>query len=548
MKKYKNILNIFFISYTGISVFNLFHHEPWRDEAQAWLIARDVPLLEIHRLAPEEGTPMLWHYLLVPLAKTELPYISLNILSIAIAIATVYLLFYKLSLPLLLKIFFAFSYYMLFDYNIIARQYCLGVFFLFLIAYFYQSRFDKPIKYVLPIFLLGNTSLYAFFFSVGFTIIYFYEWVEVFIKEKRNQLTIKREKSSYKLALASIILILNLVWVVVQLYPKTGGQHQYLNTYSLSSSNSLSPFFERLNFESSAMPLEFTFRMAFRDLLPSIKLDEMMDDVSLDFSNITKYLKIFISVLMIALVYLGLFFCLLFTFFMRNYLIFSVVILSYVFYAFLSAVVHFLPFYERHQALYLSLFIACLSIVDEDKKEFLKRPNDLASRKNFLNILTKMSKPIFRLNYILLTLYFLGTVPIAFDSLLADKNHNFSGSKEMADYIKKANLHQKDYIFVSGNNTATPSGILPYFENLRIFYPYGEYGTYLKWSLWKMHQKQIYQLDILKSKSNVLLLSHYSLAEEFKSNDVDNYELLYKTRDTIKFTERLYLYKKVVHN
>ncbi|MFC1598363.1 hypothetical protein ACFL2M_02415, partial [Patescibacteria group bacterium] len=36
-------------------VLNL-NHEPWRDEAQAWLIARDVPnLLELFRLAGYEG-------------------------------------------------------------------------------------------------------------------------------------------------------------------------------------------------------------------------------------------------------------------------------------------------------------------------------------------------------------------------------------------------------------------------------------------------------------------------------------------------------------
>ena len=43
------------------------HHELWRDEAQAWLIARDVPLSRLFAELHYEGHPALWFLLLKPL-------------------------------------------------------------------------------------------------------------------------------------------------------------------------------------------------------------------------------------------------------------------------------------------------------------------------------------------------------------------------------------------------------------------------------------------------------------------------------------------------
>src|SRR4051812_40575150 len=48
-------------------------HEPWFDEAQAWLIARDATLWEILGRMSYEGSPPLWHLLLAPLAKAGAP-------------------------------------------------------------------------------------------------------------------------------------------------------------------------------------------------------------------------------------------------------------------------------------------------------------------------------------------------------------------------------------------------------------------------------------------------------------------------------------------
>ena len=48
-------------------------HESWRDEAQAWLLARELSIPELFAQMSCEGHPCLWHLLLMPLAKLGLP-------------------------------------------------------------------------------------------------------------------------------------------------------------------------------------------------------------------------------------------------------------------------------------------------------------------------------------------------------------------------------------------------------------------------------------------------------------------------------------------
>ncbi len=59
-------------------------HEPWFDEALAWLIARDSSLYEILFVAPRyEGHPSLCHLVLAPCARAGASYeLSLSLISL----------------------------------------------------------------------------------------------------------------------------------------------------------------------------------------------------------------------------------------------------------------------------------------------------------------------------------------------------------------------------------------------------------------------------------------------------------------------------------
>jgi len=70
-----------------------YHHEPWGDEAQAWLIARDSSLDDIFfKRLHYEGTPGLWNLLLWGLCCLHFPYSSMHWATALFGVFAVYLL------------------------------------------------------------------------------------------------------------------------------------------------------------------------------------------------------------------------------------------------------------------------------------------------------------------------------------------------------------------------------------------------------------------------------------------------------------------------
>ena len=61
LKKIININNIIFILFIFFTLIIGSHHEPWTDEAQSWIIARDASVQEIlFNISSYEGTFPLW--------------------------------------------------------------------------------------------------------------------------------------------------------------------------------------------------------------------------------------------------------------------------------------------------------------------------------------------------------------------------------------------------------------------------------------------------------------------------------------------------------
>ena len=177
MKKDKSVIwaVLVILFYSAINIVVLIRHEPWEDEAQAWLIARDLNIISIFKQMAYEGSPALWHMLLVPFAKSGLPYISESILHLVIAIAAVTVFVLYAPFSRLTKLLFIFSYYMAYEYSIIARSYSLSILLLFLIAALYGCRFRHPIWYSSLVFLLFNTNVHSFFIAISLTILFAWE-------------------------------------------------------------------------------------------------------------------------------------------------------------------------------------------------------------------------------------------------------------------------------------------------------------------------------------------------------------------------------------
>lgn len=87
---------IVFIAYVTVTVTVSCFHEPWFDEAQAWLIARDCSWKELLTVRTHyEGHPPLWWMLLAIPAKLGMPYeIGLKSLNLMCAALMIWLLAY----------------------------------------------------------------------------------------------------------------------------------------------------------------------------------------------------------------------------------------------------------------------------------------------------------------------------------------------------------------------------------------------------------------------------------------------------------------------
>ena len=176
IRKLRNTDTIIIIGFTLLSLLLLFNHEPWRDEAQAWLLARDSA--SIGALLSQmgyEGAPALWHLILCLPAQLGLPYRTMFIIHFLIILTAVTTFMRHAPFSRTQKILFVFGYYALYEYNTIARNYAVSVMLLFFIAAMYKNRFKRPVVYALLIFLLSNSNVHNLAISMTLAGMYLIE-------------------------------------------------------------------------------------------------------------------------------------------------------------------------------------------------------------------------------------------------------------------------------------------------------------------------------------------------------------------------------------
>ena len=138
--------------YTGL------HHEPWRDEADAWLAARDLPLAQmVPAWTAYAGTPALWYLVLKTIIYSGLPYVAETIINLLFAWAAAAVLVFAAPFTRLTKILLLGSYFFAYEYAVIARSYALAVLLIFLAV---ASR-KNPVGFAIVIALLFNTNVHG---------------------------------------------------------------------------------------------------------------------------------------------------------------------------------------------------------------------------------------------------------------------------------------------------------------------------------------------------------------------------------------------------
>jgi len=143
------------------------HHEPWRDEADVWLFARDAAPSAWLSFLKHSGTPGLWHLLVTPLARSGLRYASINLLNVAIVSIGVAIFLRHARLPLLLKLLFPFGVLPLHEYGVVARSYGLSFTLLMATCAVLGARRPRPLLTGLLIALLANTNAHSLVLAAG---------------------------------------------------------------------------------------------------------------------------------------------------------------------------------------------------------------------------------------------------------------------------------------------------------------------------------------------------------------------------------------------
>lgn len=169
----KKILLSIFIVYLLLVLFVGFHHEPWFDEAQAWLIARDNSFLEIIKALYREGHPFNWYFIVKTFQLCGLSYDYFYLVSILFSSIGVYFFLFKTDFPILIKGLVPFSYPLFYQYAIVSRSYCLVFPTLMIYSYLYRKyRYSNPYFIIGTLIFLAGISLHTVVLSFVLLILY----------------------------------------------------------------------------------------------------------------------------------------------------------------------------------------------------------------------------------------------------------------------------------------------------------------------------------------------------------------------------------------
>lgn len=195
--------------YAAVVAFAIPYHEPWVDEAQAWQLARSLSLASLFKtFIRYEGSPGLWHFLLWMMTRIHVSYAGLHWICGAIATAAAWLLVFRSPFPRYLKLSLPFTYFLLFQYAVVARNYVLVPLLLFLAAIAWRK---SPFGLALALGLLANASLHTAVISGGLAAVYAIEQIR-----NRESIPINDRR---KLLLCALLLLVFYAFAIWTAWP-----------------------------------------------------------------------------------------------------------------------------------------------------------------------------------------------------------------------------------------------------------------------------------------------------------------------------------------
>ncbi|MFI5151079.1 MAG: hypothetical protein ACHQRM_15195 [Bacteroidia bacterium] len=169
----QGVLFLCFVLFLGY--FQFVFHEFWKDEWQAWFIANEPKSVGAmwHMLA-SEGHPVLWFLILRGAGQltnwivpgTGAVYIIQGV-HLLLTVISLWFIFFRFRIPLLLRVCIASSYFIAFEYGVINRGYILVILCLFALIPWLRRKDKNPYTGGILLFLLTQTEVYGMFAALA---------------------------------------------------------------------------------------------------------------------------------------------------------------------------------------------------------------------------------------------------------------------------------------------------------------------------------------------------------------------------------------------
>ncbi len=378
-------------------------HEPWYDEAQSYLIAKCASIYEMIFILPHyEGHTPLWWLLLVPFARSPIPYeIAISILNISLCVVTIYLILFKSPFPRSFRILLPFTYFYFYQYGVIARVYSLMMLSFSLIAVTFKNKDEKPFRFVFALILLSATGAFGIVLAFGIALVWLFD-----IWNRKNVLEFVLNSFRDRRIWALFILLLFAGCCVILIIPSSdtyATNREYFNNYIKSLIALL--FIMPANVTSSDIIYGYGGVSVFNEM----GIFELSSGIILG--------SIFISIYMV---------------FLHGHKSLRYFVVPYIIFSFFFAFVYF---YTHHQGIVFMFLIFCAWIAITEQEHFIMPDiiKRLINKQKDINALHKAG---------ITMLCFCMSVSIYWN-IMAIKNdyiYNYGVGRAVSDFIKKNNL------------------------------------------------------------------------------------------------------------
>jgi len=469
------ITGIFFV----VALFGMLNHEMWRDEHQAWLVARDAHSLpQLLQNMRFEGNPALWHLCLYFITSFTHNPVYMQAFHLLIACGFIFVFNRHAPIGVLYKILFSFGYFPLYEYAVISRSYGLGVLLVFIVCALYKNRLSNYILIGVLLALLANVAIFPLIIALGIAAILVFDYF--FYQQKDNKLL-------GKLVIGLVILLAGVIFSLYQIWPDKNNSFPApfatkifdFPRWSLIGSKLFTTYFYIPDIQQSFWNtnIYFTDPMTFGGLSFS---DWLNENPAYLWTWIYLPILIFISGILV---------------FMRKplmLLLYTGVTAGLLCVFFYTGLLHL-----RYCGHLLIALVICYWL----SAYYGEMEYDNIILRNLSRLGKKMSKPFLA---VVLIINMIG----ALAAYSLDSKYKFSASKEATDYIRTNKL---DTLMIAGITDFTTSPIASYLDR-KIYYPQmHQFGSFTVWNNQRINQLSFQQLihvvdSIMRTRTKLLLV------------------------------------------